>query len=134
MLPVPKPNVVPLVEGFHPLLVEGSGYKVCTIVADPSGMLASDSIHFISNSMTSFSEPFLDRLRSFLHAEFQVPNLPSVSTNEDNVPEEPEPNPGLVDALEEQFIQELEDVENEIDATAEEDPAVQALQQGEWQL
>ncbi|KAF8121677.1 hypothetical protein EV363DRAFT_1139096, partial [Boletus edulis] len=125
------------VEAMHPMLVKDSGYKVCTIVADPSGASKSGAVtvHLISNSTTSFSTVTLDRLREFLQAMFCLPNPTfKVAAEEKELDDECEASLDHDEEAEEEFAQEILALEKDIDATAEDDPNVQVLERVEDNL
>lgn len=117
------------------MLVKDSNYKVCTIIADPSGTANPVDLHLISHTGTSFPEAMLSRLRDRLGRFFQeelglevssrVPSEGTESSLEDG-------GPVLLsdDQIEDDFNKEIETLEDEIDRTAEDDLVGQGLQRG----
>ncbi|KAF8432914.1 hypothetical protein L210DRAFT_3650015 [Boletus edulis BED1] len=118
-------------EVLHSMVVGDSNYKVCTIIADPSGTANPVDLQLISHTETSFPEAMLNRLRDRLGRFFQeelglqvsdpsVPSQEKGSTLEDS--ELGLPSDGQIeDEIEDEFNKEVESLEEEIDRTAEDE-------------
>lgn len=106
------------------MVVEDSGFKACTIVANPQE--PSASIHLISHSATAFSPAFLDQLQKFLTNELQNTNTDPAEGNMKSTDVQ------IVDSndLDAELDEEELALAQEIDIEADGDPAIRALQEG----
>lgn len=70
----PKPSTVACIEAFHQMVVEDSGYRVCTILAHPQDPTAP--IHMISHAATALPSSMLNELQTLLSSKLgrQLPH------------------------------------------------------------
>jgi len=119
---IPKPSAVACLEAFHQMVVEDSGYRVCTLLAHPQEP-TTFPVHIISHAATALPNSILEELRTFFSSKLGHQSLP-----DQNAEDGPELEADGSDQIELDAI-ELE-LAKELEVAAEEDPATQAFHNG----